>query len=322
MGPLYFTLSEARTTWLAQASLVKAYHDRPRIVVISATLNFGDQPGPLPEGIGIDLVRDSVRGLAFPGQSATAAMGFQAIRGVSESHAERDAIAAVSGPTPIVGVPDVILAAQAQGIPLVLLKPSDLGELDALDILADPKARIAMTLAAGNLVVVPVGPVTIQGTKTTAWYEIRPATGEVIGVTADGLHGRPSVGANGGRSNIEYAAVMAFVALSVALGAAFLGPRISEGISQFMGSFQNTANQLDEFNKSINPKNPAEHSLAPFLQHIQSEGDRRVGVGKRRLPGYRRQRKAKCITEQIGKTLPEIGQTSTNLPPTFPSLPE
>jgi uncharacterized repeat protein (TIGR01451 family) len=192
LGPQLFTLSDARTERLAETSLGKAYYDRPRLVLISNRLSVDTQAQTATTSLQIDLRRDSIRAIAFPGQSTAAAKAFQAVRGVSESTVERDVgtdVVGTGGPGQgHVSAADVFAAARAQGVRLTVLRQNNLGELDGLDLSPEAKARITVAVGQGYAMIVPADPVSVQGVPAIAWYEVHPDTGEAIGVTEDGGH--------------------------------------------------------------------------------------------------------------------------------------
>jgi large repetitive protein len=172
---------------------VKAYFDRPRLILISDKVkaDLGAKTAALL--FAIDLRRDSIRAVPFPGQSTAASRAFNAIRGISESTAERDAFSSMlpsDGPQMQgVSAASIFEAASAQGIGFVAITSANLSALDALDISAEAKARITAAAERGKGVIVPTRSVTLNGSATIGWYEVDPGTGETIGVTEDGGHG-------------------------------------------------------------------------------------------------------------------------------------
>jgi hypothetical protein len=75
-----------------------------------------------------------------------------------------------------------------QGIPLVTLTQSNLLVLQSLNLPADAIARITANVQNGLTVIVPAQALTIDGTHTTAWYDLNPATGEMIAEGEDGAY--------------------------------------------------------------------------------------------------------------------------------------
>ena len=184
--------SDMQTLRLAHESLVKAYFDRPRVILVSAKLAAtGNQTGEL--SFATDLHRDTIRGIVFPGQDVSAGESFQGARGILESFVEGSIF---PEPTSVGGLslqrridtPAVFAAAADQGIPLVGLAPGNSGLLDTLQISDEARARISAALQAGKGVIVPTRNVMIGGSPAVAWYEYEPTSGELIGVGEDGNH--------------------------------------------------------------------------------------------------------------------------------------
>ncbi len=185
----YFTtLSDGLTTKLAQQNLVKAYFTSPRIVITASRV--GQDATTLQPTLvhSIDLRADSTRVLAYPGQAQEAAVAFNAVRGVSESLAEQEALTNLDPDPNGMGAASIVQAAMDEGIPLTAISSRNLSNLDSLDISAEAKGRITSAIMAGKSVVVPTRSVDLSGMKAIAWYEVNPTTGETIGVGEDGEH--------------------------------------------------------------------------------------------------------------------------------------
>lgn len=207
----YILASDVFIDSFADSSLVKAYFDRPRIIIASAQSVLDETSGEPMQRLSIDLRRDAIRAIAFPGQSQIATAGFQLARGLENSILESAVLQIVAGEG--VTSPDaatVFLEASDQNIPVTLISQENLGQLDGLDISLEAKARITAAVAAGRTVLTPTRSVTIDGKPNIAWYEIDPVTGDSIGVTEDGGH----------QGIAEYAAV---VTVSVFLFGVFYG---------------------------------------------------------------------------------------------------
>lgn len=189
----YAAVSDMVARQHAASSLVKAYFDSPRITIVSNHLAPGAAPDTLVTQHSIDLRKDDIRAIAYPGQGGAAALGFATARGFSDNIIEANALTVISGPDFNDGSPvntiAVFEAAQAQGIEIAVLTSNDLAEVASLAISAEAKARISATLMAGRFVFVPRSAVQIDGKTTVGWYDYNPETGEVIGVMQDGNHG-------------------------------------------------------------------------------------------------------------------------------------
>jgi hypothetical protein len=191
LGNNFLSLSQLQTSALARTSDVAAYYDSPRIVLISQQLEPASATTPAGLTTAIDLVNDSLRVEAAAGQSAAAPFLFNLTRGMFENLNERDTVAALLPPGQTLAVDntfDVFNAAVAQGIGLTAISSVNLNVLDGLNISADAKARITTDVRNGFAVIVPNQSVILNGAPTIAWAEINYATGEYIGVDANGGH--------------------------------------------------------------------------------------------------------------------------------------
>jgi uncharacterized repeat protein (TIGR01451 family) len=193
LGSALLTDSDATTSRLASDSLFTAYFVRPRLILVSSRVVIDQTSNTAKLAFSIDLRRDTMRILSSPGQATSNAIAFDALRGVAESLVEQQVPAALlpaSQPQlQSVSAVDVFRAALAQGIGLVLVTTANLSILGSMDISPDAKALITTAVDAGDAVIVPAQSVSLDGSSTTAWYQVNPATGETIGVTQDGEHG-------------------------------------------------------------------------------------------------------------------------------------
>jgi len=192
LGNNFLTLSQVQTTTLARTSDVVAYFDRPRIVLTSQQVVESDS-STMSAGLttAIDLVSDAPRVETAPGQAVAAIFMFNLGCGMFENVNERDTVAALvpSGHTLAVdNTYDVFNAATAQGIGLIDITSANLNVLDGLNIPEDARARITTDVLNGFGVIVPNQSVILNGVPTIAWAEINLATGQYIGVDADGGH--------------------------------------------------------------------------------------------------------------------------------------
>ena len=191
LGNNFLTLSQLYTNVLATSAGVAAYYAQPRIVLISTRLAAGSGTTASSLTTAIDILNDSLRVEAAPGQASATTYTFNLTRGVFENLAERDTVAALSPSDQTATVDDtydVFTAAAAQGIGLVAITSANLYELQGLNIPADAKARIATDVGDGFGVIVPDQTVMLGGTPPIAWADINPATGEYIGVDSNGGH--------------------------------------------------------------------------------------------------------------------------------------
>jgi uncharacterized repeat protein (TIGR01451 family) len=202
-GSSFLSLSDATTTDVARSALTKAYFDSPRLILSSIHFKnsiAGQNRLMSMASFELDLRRDQTRIIAFPGQAASTSVVVNAVRGIVESVVERNTLAIFLPQelTTIQNTTNAFDAAQAQGIPLILITPDDPTELDALAVSLEAKARIRAAIGQGKGVVIPARAVVLNGKESIAWYEIDPETGEVIGVTENGAHGADGTANEGG----------------------------------------------------------------------------------------------------------------------------
>jgi uncharacterized membrane protein/transglutaminase-like putative cysteine protease len=191
LGNNFLTLSQLHTSATASAAGVAAYFDRPRVVLVSQRLVPGSATTPSSLTSAIDILNDALRVEGAPGQALAVPYLFNTTRGMLENLTERDVVAALApaGQAPQVdNTFDVFQAAAAQGIGFTDIAQANLGALDALNLPADARARITADVMNGFGVIVPDQSVMLNGAPTIAWAEINLATGEYIGVDANGGH--------------------------------------------------------------------------------------------------------------------------------------
>ena len=197
--------SDASTLLHEETAVVKPYFDSPRIHVLRSKSNrTGSQAGV---DFVVDLLKNNIRAVAFPGQVPYAAIGFRVTRGISDTLVEQFALTPPEPGGPITaatGVATVFQHAEAQGISTRLITPGTRSQLEALDIEPQPRALINRALDAGKQVFTPSAMVAVDGGSRLAWIEVDPQTGETMGVFDDGTHGAfaewAAIEANSGRS--------------------------------------------------------------------------------------------------------------------------
>ena len=208
--------SDFTTESLSSFYLTKAYFDSPRIIMVSQ-IKFGDK-----SNFGIDLRKNNIRSVLYPGQITVAKHSFMQARGVSEASIEGTVIEQLTNQSAI-SVPKIFEAAKEQNIPSKMFMPAtdgDIGllineledleiseedksllisiakitptynktEIMGMDISDEAKYRIIETLESGKGVIIPENMVTIDGITTIGWWEINPETHEIVGVMENGLH--------------------------------------------------------------------------------------------------------------------------------------
>ena len=125
--------------------------------------------------------------MASPGQNPLAAFEFASARGVFDSFLEGQVLPTPSGIQNLSSAA-IIQQSVAQGIPLAVINASNLSVLEGFNLPADAKARITANVQAGLTEIVPTQALSVNGTPTTAWYDLNTTTGEMIAESQDGGH--------------------------------------------------------------------------------------------------------------------------------------
>jgi uncharacterized repeat protein (TIGR01451 family) len=272
LGSAFFALADSTAEQIAEQSLVQAYYDSPRLVLISNWEQIDPQTKTATLSVAFDLMQDSIRAIAFPGQSSQAATAFQATRGVSESFAETEVPEAFLGSA--TSAATVLSEAFALGIPLTTIDAHNLSRLDSLSISDEAKARITAAVAQGKVVIVPTTEVPLAGTPTIAWYQVDPVSGEAIGVNEDGTHGEQGL-------PVDPFALVLLGVFALIVGIAYFNqggtlptvevPNIAEAIKHSKlvqknkTNYESPAFQLNDIAKFVSGQ-----SLSPYLDEIQS----------------------------------------------------
>ena len=189
----YLSVSDLYTSFLAPRTGVVAYVASPRLTLIQSTASVSSN-NTLTIALDADLINDGIRAIAEPGQNVVASIAFLVQRGFLDTGFETAIFAtpAQTGQSSQINTPvstqTVFSLAQQQGIPLQVLLPANQQALDALPLSADAKAYMSAALAQGEIIVVPVQSVLINGRQRVGWYQMNPSTGETIGVMDNGSH--------------------------------------------------------------------------------------------------------------------------------------
>lgn len=218
----YFLDSDLTNASLPSTLFIRAYFDRPRLVITSTRVVVDDVSHKASLAHGIDLQRDTIRALAYPGQNLSVVPGFHYSRGVADSIIEGEILQmalGAGGASAAASAATILAQAKVLNIPLAILSGTNALELDSLSISNEAKARISLALSQGLAVIVPRTSVPIGGIDRIGWLEIHLDTGITTGVLEDGSHG----------AIVEYAAVFALGGL---IGS-FIAGRIGLSLSDF-----------------------------------------------------------------------------------------
>ncbi len=175
---------------LAARYLTRVYPDSLNYVVVRQTNDINTAAGDPTFRRSIDILRNSERSVASPLQAKTAEDDIRFINGISakvieasffdDSDAGDEAISSI-------GVLNETL--QQSGSSLIPITADDLSDLAALNLPAEATARIHASALAGNLILTPQKPVSINGEDRIAWIEINGTTLDTTVVLDNGLHG-------------------------------------------------------------------------------------------------------------------------------------
>ena len=127
------------------------------------------------------------------------------------------------------------LAAQDNGLPLVFVTYSNLGDLEPLTISDEAKARITLAIQGGSSVIVPAEPVTVDGQPAIGWLEV-DESGHASFVNEQGQRA----------GLLEYAIKLHTLFFATGHGAAFLGGFILV-LVYFIGNVIGLAASFHEF---------------------------------------------------------------------------
>ena len=199
-GDSFAVSSDTQTGLLATESQLVAYFDTPRIIITSTHVDTGNgTPGSatsLKLDISMDLLKNDIETVVAPGQATVASYGFNVARGTDDSVLESQLVpTSAEGQTaglqiePGVSAVTIFNAAQAAGIPIVVLRPADLAAVQSLNISEDARALITQSLQHGQIVAVPRQSVSIDGQQVVGWFETDATTGYTVGVLENGSHG-------------------------------------------------------------------------------------------------------------------------------------
>ncbi len=188
-GASFVGFSDAASGDLAETGLVRAYPDSPRItltsLVISATRTPSGTAGTPVQSM--DLLYDSLRVVAYPGQAQGAEGVYRMTRGMNEAFLEKRVGEDLTGQEGQ-SAAGVLQAATAQGIPLMYVDATCLEPLANAPLSIEAKARILQATQRGYGIMVPERMVIRNGKQTIAWWQIDMETGETVGVGEDGTH--------------------------------------------------------------------------------------------------------------------------------------
>lgn len=187
-------ISEDLTRQLANTTLIKSYFSEPRITLVTQKAEVTSNEIS-SVSFGIDLRKDEIRSVPYPGQSLKAQFGFNVLRGLFEGALE-DEIISLLGVSEeedasfitSVSTVAIVKAAFEQGIPINFFMRGDENTVNALNIPIEAKIRIADAIEKGMAILVPTEEVLVGEGMQIGWFQISPLNGETIAVSQDGGH--------------------------------------------------------------------------------------------------------------------------------------
>jgi hypothetical protein len=187
LGASFVTLSDRASQDLASAGLVRAYPDTPRITIASSVLSMSREISQTAQLQVLDLLHDSVRAIAYPGQARGAEQVYRMTRGVCNTFLESAVGEMLTGEYSK-SAANVLQAALDQDIPLAYVDADHFDVLARMEISTQAKAFIMDAVQQGYGVLVPEQMVAWDGGQTIAWWQLDLETGEMVGVGENGTH--------------------------------------------------------------------------------------------------------------------------------------
>jgi transglutaminase-like putative cysteine protease len=169
---------------------LRSYFARPGLIEYETTiLDAGDKPALIKR---FDIITYAPRVVANPAAALAdvrdQAASLHVTHGVLATRLEAELMTlpknGAAAPSPEFNTTRVFSAAAAQRVPVVVLQPT-YGGAKVLASLSAPdsiKAELSQDLAAGQTLIVPSRPVTVDGLPQIGWWRVDETSGEVIGV--------------------------------------------------------------------------------------------------------------------------------------------
>lgn len=156
-----------------------AYRAEPYLVVLEDGVIL-NQPQPVGF-LRVDVINNTRRAYQIVGDELQAAPATNVLIGAWETHAEQSPFAAVQGQR--FSTLTAFAAAAAAGAATTVITPADTTPLAELALPTVSAQAIARDLEKGYVVIVPAA---IASGEVAGWWRVNPATGETLGLAADG----------------------------------------------------------------------------------------------------------------------------------------
>ncbi|NDJ55237.1 MAG: transglutaminase family protein, partial [Chloroflexi bacterium] len=184
---MFAAASDAGLQQVGSTYLVRPYYDSPRILLAAWERDEARDTNL----ISMDLRKNDVRTVVYPGQSWEGLMAFNTTRGILEGELETAFLEDIFSQN-AVSVSAIFRAVREQDIPLHSIDVTTVDQLTELQISDEAKARIANTLTDAEegqyLIIVPQQAVQIGDSTMVGWLQVDMINGEVRDVLENGQH--------------------------------------------------------------------------------------------------------------------------------------
>ncbi len=173
--------SDGITADAGEALSVRSYYALPRII-ISSVEGDGKQVTTV-----MDLRQDSIKALPYPGQALGMTGTFLYGRGVFESVLEGKVLELFLGGQALTTA-FIMQEAAKRKISVRFFSENEKADLEKLGMPEFVSGRALEAMAAGAVLVIPERSIRFAGQDRWGWWQVDPATQEVVGVIDTGLH--------------------------------------------------------------------------------------------------------------------------------------
>lgn len=177
--------SDKTVSRLEREYLTRAYLDSLRIIIAGTRIERGGS-NPLSLKSYIDVRTSKRRTISRPGQAQNASFLLNVAKGVEENVIETELAEQFGLRKTAVSTINIFKEAEQEGVRITLV--ANIGDVQALDIPMEAKARLVNVVNRGSVVLIPNRSVIIDSKPVVAWFEFNLENGETVGVTEDGGH--------------------------------------------------------------------------------------------------------------------------------------
>ena len=181
--------SDSLSRRIADGTALSLAWSAPRILIVGIEMT-GREKGQMDANVSLDLRLDEIRAYPWPAAPASLVSLFQTARGIQESVIEGRLVALATGRDPTANTAQIISVAEKQGVPLVVINSSTRSRLGEI-VPGIPPTCVQMmdaALAKGREIIIPSRAIALGGEERWGWWEVDPASGQVVGVMQSGEH--------------------------------------------------------------------------------------------------------------------------------------